>query len=147
MPVIPKIAGTASIIASLYDIHKTAMIYSKQEYNKAMGDTVVASSIGNQKADNVSFKDAQRKNWTAKHHFLSNANETIASVKGYVKGAVQGIIRYIPKFALATLAIIPKTRCKTLAYLSTVALAGMEAWDFLRHGTGLFERTDYLERK
>ncbi|MBQ8476213.1 hypothetical protein IJ531_04035 [bacterium] len=145
MPVIPKIAGTASVLASLYDIHKTALIYSKQEYNKVMGDTVVASSIGNQKADNVSFKDAQRKNWTEQHHFLSGANETLASVKGYVKGAAQGFVRYIPKFAAAALAIIPKN--KPISYLSTVVLAGMEIWDFLRHGTGLWEKTDYLKRK
>ncbi len=147
MPAVPKIAGSISILASLNDIHKTAMIYSRQEYNKAMGDKVVACSIGNQKADFLSFKDAQRKNWTDKNHFFAGISETFGAIKGYCKGAAEGIIRYSPKLALAALAIIPKTKAKTLSYISTVALMGVEIWDFLRNGTGLFERDNYLSRK
>ena len=147
MPVIPKIAGSVSILASLHDIHKTAMIYSKQEYNKAMGNNVVASSIGSQKADYVSFKDAQRKEWTQDQQFFYGIKETFASIRGYFKGAVQGIARYFPKFLLSAISIIPRNKGKVLSYISTVALAGLELWDYYRHGAGIFEKTDYLERK
>ncbi len=147
MPIVPKIAGSASLISSLVDIHKTALIYSKREHNKVMGDNVVAISLGNQKADYISFKDAQRKNWFNKRGLLSSVREDFAAVKGYCKGAIQGIVRYIPKIALSALAIIPSAKHKTLSYVSTIALAVVEAWDFVRYGSGMFEKTDYLERK
>ena len=147
MPVIPKIAGATSILASLHDIHKTAMIYSRQEQNKAEANCILAKSLGGQKADYISYKDAKRKNWTERTRFFSGVDEGIASAKGYIKGAIDGIIRYIPKFVLSAVAIIPKDRGKTLSYISTIALAGYEIWDYLRYGTGLFEKTDYLERK
>ena len=147
MPIIPKIAGATSIITSLGDIHKTALLYSKQEKNKATGNYILASSIANQKADFVSFKDAQRKNWISGQHLFVSIDEIFASAKGYFKGVIQGIERYLPKFALAILAIIPKDKGKKLSYISTIALAGVEIWDFLKNGTGLFEKGDYLKRK
>ena len=164
MPVIPKAAGITSVISSLYDIHKTALIYSQKEYNKVAGNSVIACSIGNQKANHISYKDAQRKNWTNQNNFFIGIKEAFASVKGYIKGAFDGFIRYIPKLGLAALAIIPsgskavangtkenilKTalHSKKLPYIATMALAGIEIWDYLKNGTGLFERTNYLERK
>jgi len=149
MPIIPKIAGCASILSSLDDIHKTAMIYSRQEYKKAMGDKVVACSIGNQKADYVSFKDAERKNWTNRKNFFSGLYEISASIKGYLKGALQGAARYFPKFILSILAIIPSktSKVKNLSYISAAALAGLELWDYIKNGTGVFEEKNYLTRK
>ena len=151
MPIIPKIAGGASIIASLHDIHKTAMIYSHREYNKVMGDSVVSCSLGNQKADYVSFKDAQRKNWSNQHNFFAGIQEACAAVKGYAIGAFHGIVRYIPKFILAAGAIIPKKTDKAvlnaIPYISTILLGCVELWDYLRNGTELFEKRDYLKRK
>ena len=153
MPIAPKIAGIASVVSSINDIHKTAMIYSDQEKNKAMGDTLIACSIGNQKADYISYKDAQRKNWANKNNFFSGVNEFTSSLKGYFRGVAEGVTRYFPKFILAALAIIPKsTKGKSTvgmktSYISAIALAGYEIWDFLANGTGLCEKTDYLKRK
>ena len=147
MPIVPKIAGITSTVASIRDIHKTAMIYSKEEYRKAMGNAVVSKSIGNQKADYISYKDAQRKNWSTQHLLFSGTKETIASIKGYFKGAFRGIIRYLPKFILAAGAIIPKDKGSIISYASTAALGAVELWDFLKNGTGLFERRDYLNKK
>ena len=147
MPVIPKIAGTISLVSTIKDIHNTGMIYSKQEKNKSMGNNVLSSSIGNQKADYISLKDAKRKNWTERNMFFSKIKEDFAVLKGYIKGTTEGVVRYAPKFVLALAAIIPKNKGQTLSYLSTVGLGIYEIWDYLRHGTGLFERTDYLERK
>jgi len=146
MPVIPKIAGSMSIVSSLVDIHKTAMIFSKEEKNKTMGDNVVSRSIGTQKADYVSFKDAKRKNWCNDRKLFFTLKEDFSAVKGYLKGALDGIVRYLPKIALSLGAIIPKKH-KYVSYISTIALAGAEIWDFLRYGTGIFERKDYLKRK
>jgi len=160
MPLIPKIAGATSLISTINDIHKTGVIYSKQEKNKAMGNNVLSCSIGNQKADYVSFKDAKRKNWSEKYLFFSGLKEDFASVKGYFKGIGEGIVRYIPKLILAAGAIIPKNKTVDLkdgtkqlskiskfAYISAIGLAIYEAWDYLRYGTELFEKKDYLERK
>ena len=147
MPIIPKIAGATSLISSLDDINKTALIYSKQEKNKAVGNNILSCSIANQKADYVSFKDAQRKNWFAQRCLFININEIAGAVKGYFKGAVYAIDRYLPKIALSLMAIIPKEKGKKLSYISTVALAGVELWDFLKNGTGMLEKSDYLNRK
>ena len=162
MPLIPKVAGTASLLSTIKDIHKTAMIYSTREYNKASGNETLAISIGNQKADYVSFKDAQRKNWVNENQYFTGLPQAYASVKGYFKGAVQGITRYLPKFVLSALAIIPKSNPtmgsnkivnaiknsgKTVSYASAILLAGYEIFDFLKNGTELFERRNYLERK
>lgn len=147
MPVIPKIAGGASLLSTIVDIHKTAMIYARQENGKAKGDIILATSVGNQKADYISFKDAQRKNWCNKKRLFHSIKEDFAAVKGYFKGIVEAGIRYLPKIALSAAAIIPKAKNSTFAYISTVALAAWEAWDFVRYGTGLFERKNYLKRK
>lgn len=158
MPIIPKIAGSLSVISSLKDIHETALIYSQQEYQKEAGNETVAISIGNQKADFVSFKDARRKNWVSRQSIFSGFTPAMASIKGYCKGAFQGISRYFPKFVLAALSIIPsskvkpdakglRAKSKELSYISAIALALYEAYDFLKNGTELFERRNYLERK
>ena len=147
MPIVPKIAGAASLITAINDIHKTGVIYSKQEKNKTMGNNVLSSSIGNQKADYVSFKDAKRKNWTENRMFFSGIKEDFASAKGYLKGSKEGTLRYIPKLLFIAGAIIPNVKGKTISYLSTAALAVYEIWDYLRNGTGLFEKNDYLNRK
>ncbi len=147
MPVIPKIAGAASLISTIKDIHQTGMVYSRREKNKTMGNNVLSCSIGNQKADYLSFKDAKRKNWTEQNLFFSKIKEDFASVKGYFKGTTEGIVRYAPKIALIAGAIIPKNKGQKLSYISTIGLALYEIWDYLRHGTGIFERTNYLDRK
>ena len=147
MPAIPKIAGIASILASLNDIHKTAMVYARQEGNKTMANNIISCSLGSQKTDYISFKDAQRKNWTKQQGFFFGTKEIFASIGGYINGALQGVARYAPKLVLSAMAIIPKTKAKTLSYVSTVALACLEVWDYCRHGTGVFEKTDYLDRK
>lgn len=162
MAIIPKTAGALSVISSLNDIHNTAMIYSTQEFQKASSNETLAISIGNQKADYVSLKDAKRKNWVNSKQFFTGFPQTVASVKGYAKGVVEGVMRYWPKFALSALAILPKaknnpnakglfkifkTKGKEISYISAIALAAYEVYDFLKNGTELFERRNYLERK
>ncbi len=147
MPTVTKIAGGVSLVSTIVDMHKTAMIYARQENNKAKGDIIVATSIGNQKADYISAKDAQRKNWCNKKRLFHSVKEDFAAIKGYFKGIIEAGIRYIPKIALSLASIIPKAKNSKLAYVSTVALALWEAWDFIRYGTGLFEKKDYLKRK
>lgn len=146
MSVVGKVAGGASLLSSLYDIHKTAVIYSKKEYMKASGDEVVACSIGAQKTDRLSYKDSKRKNWIDQHHFLTGPKEFFASIKGYTKGFIEGVSTYLPKLLLSMGAIIPKKN-KLIPTLSTIGLAILEGYDFVKNSTGIFEKTDYLKRK
>lgn len=143
MTVPSKIAGGLSVISSIVDIHKTAVIYSNQEYAKSASDTFIAQSIGAQKTNKLSYKDANRKNWLQKQHFTNGICETWGRVKGYFKGLAQGIVRYLPNFALALGAIIPKN--KVIANLSAIGLAGLEIYDFIKNSTNIFQRNDYLK--
>ena len=144
MPVITKAAGIASVASSLYDIHKTAIIYSKQSYNREMGDYTVAKSIGNQKINKLSYKDANRKNWLAQNNFLAGISEFISGCSGYFKGIAEGLVRYLPKLALGTVAIAAHGKGKLFAYIATIGLAIAEIADFIVNSTNLFERTNYL---
>lgn len=144
MTVPSKIAGGLSLVSSIIDIHKTAVIYSNQEYAKSASDTFVAQSIGAQKTNRLSYKDANRKNWLQKQNFTNGISETWGRVKGYFKGIAQGVVRYLPNFALALGAIIPKKH-KVIANLSAIGLAGLEIFDFIKNSTNIFQRNDYLK--
>lgn len=144
MTLISKAAGVLSLVSCITDVHKTAMIYSNNEYAKASSDTFISNSLGTQKADKISHKDAQRKNWLLRNNFLGGPTEAVARVKGYLKGFGQGVIRYLPNFILSAAAICV-TKHKSVANLSAIGLACVEIFDFIKNSTNLFQRTDYLE--
>ena len=146
MSVLGKVAGGASLISSLYDIHKTAIVYSKKEYMKEEGDSIVECSIGAQKADRLSYKDTQRKNWIDRHAFLTGPREILGAIKGYVSGFVEGVSSYLPKLLLSAVAILPK-KSEVIPALGVIGLAIMEGYDFIKNSTGIFQKTDYLKRK
>lgn len=143
MTFISKVAGIASVAASIADVHKTAVIYSNRAYNQASANAVISSSLGAQKADEISFRDAERKNWVNRNQFTAGIKETCARVTGYIKGFAQGSVRYLPNFALGAAAIFSKH--KAVASVSAVGLALVEGYNFIKNSTGIFQRTDYLE--
>ena len=61
MSFLSKTAGTLSLGSALYDIHKTAVVYSNQELAKTQANLVVSNSINSQRSDTFSYKDAARK--------------------------------------------------------------------------------------
>ena len=153
MSLVSKAAGGLSLIYCRHDMHKTS------------SDAVISSSIGNQKANKVSYKDAQRKNWLAQSQFGIRAQELTARVTGYISGFAKAGIRYVPNFALATVAILAGKKVKPdkvatkgirscwqkvyssqkLANVAAVGLGLVEAWDFIKNSTNIAQRTDYLE--
>lgn len=143
MTIISKATGGLSLISCIRDIHKTAVIYSNNQYAKTSSDSFLSCAIGAQKANRISAKDASRKNWLLKHNFLGAIKEPFAKVGGYLKGVGMGILRYLPNFALGGVAILSKN--KKLANISALGLGIMEAWDFLKNSTSIFQRTDYLK--
>ena len=165
MTLISKTAGGLSLISCIHDIHKTAMINSNNKYAKVSSEATIATSIGNQKINKVSYKDAQRKNWLAQSQFGLQAREISARVTGYISGAVKAGARYIPNFALATVAILSGKKIKDadkataglkkcwqniissqkLANGAAIGLGIIEAWDFIKNSTNIAQRTDYLE--
>ena len=143
MTIISKIAGGLSLFSCLTDAHKTGLIYANNEYAKASGDTFISCSLGTQKADKISSKDAQRKNWLLRNNFLGGINEGFAKVGGYFKGFGNSIVRYLPNIALSAVAL--KVKSPIVSAISTIGLAGLELYDFIRNSTGIFQRTDYLK--
>ena len=140
-----KTVGALSLISCLNDIHKTSLIYSQRAYQKASADTFISTSIGCQKTNTLSYKDSKRKNWLLSHNFLAAPCETIASIKGYLYGLKDGIVRYLPNLILAGLSIIPNKNHKILANASAAALGVIEVVDFITNATNASQRTNYLE--
>lgn len=141
--ILPKIAGGLAIVSALHDIHKTALIYSNKSYNKAISDNKISRSIRYQKADRISYKDSQRKNFLAQGDFSAPFIEIGARVGGYIAGALKTSLRYIPNFVCATIALVAKS--PKVANISAVLLGCCEAFDFARYGLGIGQRDDYLE--
>ncbi len=144
MTLISKSAAGLSIASCITDIHKSAKIASHNEYVKTSANSTIRRSISAQKANRVSYKDAQRKNWLAQNAFGQGIEEGFAKVKGYIKGFGVGVIRCLPNFILSAVAMFT-TKHKTVANISAIGLALLEGWDFIKNSTGLFQKTDYLE--
>ena len=144
MTLISKTAGVLSLASCIHDIHKTALISSRNAYAKAASDAVITTSLGNQKANKVSYKDAQRKNWLAQNNFFASSKEFFARVGGYVVGAAKASVRYIPNFVLATVALCTK-KYKGIANAAAVGLGVIEGLDFIKNATNINQRTDYLK--
>ncbi len=145
MTLISKTAGVLSLVSCITDMHKTALIVSNNEYAKASSDTFIANSIGTQKADRLSYKDTERKNWLAKNSFMNTPAEIFARVKGYLSGLVQSGVRYVPNFILSAVALLTSKDHKAIANISAIGLACLEAYDFIKNSTNIFQRNDYLE--
>ncbi len=143
MTIISKTAGGASLLSNLIDIHKTAVLYSNNEYAKSSADSFISCALGSQKANRISVKDADRKNWLLQNNFLGGIQSTFGKIGGYIHGLARGIITYAPKIALSVSALFVKN--KKIANISAVGLAGLEAYDFVKNSTGLTQRTDYLK--
>ena len=108
-----------------------------------MGDTFVADSVGNQKINHVSSRDAERKNWVFQGNFLNGTKETCAKFGGYAKGFAQGLARYLPNIALSSVAMCARNRY--IANISAALLGGVELFGFIKNSTNITERTDYLK--
>ncbi len=143
MTIISKVAGGLSLFSCLNDAHKTGLLYANNEYAKVSGDTYISNAIGTQKADKISYKDAQRKNWLLKNNFFGGIKEGFAKVKGYFAGFGNSLVRYIPNICLSAVAL--KVKNPIVSAISTIGLAGLEFYDFIRNSTSIFQRTDYLK--
>lgn len=143
MTLISKTAGGASLLSTVVDIHKTAVLSSNNSYAKSSADSFISCALGAQKANRVSVKDADRKNWLMENNFLGGIHSTIGRVGGYINGLTKGIVAYAPKIALSLSALCVKN--KKLANISAIGLAGLEAYDFIKNATGLTQKTDYLK--
>lgn len=149
MTLISKTAGALSVMSCVHDIHKTALIYSNNEYAKTAANTMISSSIDNQKSDHISYKDAQRKNWLTQQCYFASIKEGFARVKGYIKGVFKTSLRYIPNFIAATLALALSGNAARdrWANISAVALGVIEGVDFVKNTLAVNQRDDYLNVK
>ena len=143
MTIPSKVAGSLSLMSCLYDMHKGGQIQSNVSYAKTASDSYLECAIGASRANRVSYKDSARKNWLLKNNFVGRIKEPISKVTGYVKGFLETGLRYIPNFGLSAVALLAKN--KRLANIAAVALGGVEAFDFLKNSTSLFQKTDYLK--
>ena len=143
MTIVSKGAAGLSLFSCFRDIHKTALIHSKNAYAQTMGDTFVADSVGGQKTNYVSHRGTERKNWFVRSNFFNSSKETFAKIGGYVSGFAQGLARYLPNITLSSVAMCAKN--KYIANIAAVLLGGVELFGFIKNSTNLTERTDYLK--
>ena len=143
---IPKAAGALSLASCLYDIHKSAVISSNNNYARVSSSMVIRDSIGSQKTNHLSWKDSKRKEWLANSQFFYSTRELFARIGGYIKGFVKATVRYIPKIVLAGVAIFAgKGMNEKVANFATIGLGIAEAWDFIKNSTNITQRTDYIK--
>ena len=163
MTLISKAAGSLGLISCVHDIHKTALIYSNNEYAKTAANTLISTSVNNQKADRISYKDSQRKNWLTQNNYFASIKEGLARAKGYIKGVLRTSLRYIPNFALIAIALLAGKNCKSvrnaadvtkaaktaevIANVATIGLGIVEGIDFAKNTLGANQRDDYLNLK
>ena len=147
MTVISKTAGALSLITTIKDIHKNALIYSKRAVTKASADTFISNSLANQRTNRLSSKDTERKNWLAKKNFWQCPNEAYASAKGYISGFVEGIVNYVPQLVLSGLALGLNKNHKVLANICAIALGIIEGADFVNNSLSVGQKNDYLQIK
>ena len=147
MTLISKTAGALSVISCVHDIHKTALIYSNNEYAKTAANTLISTSVNNQKADCISYKDAQRKNWLTQQNYFASIKEGFARAKGYVKGVFKSSLRYIPNFICAGFALALGKNHERAANIAAVGLGVIEGVDFVKNTLGANQRDDYLNVK
>lgn len=143
MTIVSKAAGAAGLISCISDIHKTAVLYSNNKYAKATSDAYISCALGTQKANHISVRDAERKNWLLEKGFFVGIKGTMGRIGGYFHGLANGVVNYLPNIALSLGSICAKN--KTVASLSAIGLAGVELYKFIKDATGIFERTDYLK--
>ena len=141
MTVISKATAGLSLFSCIRDMHKNAVIYSKNEAAKNASDTFLASTVA---SDNLSAKDSERKKW----FFLNNEaivgfKEKLGYVSGYLKGLKNTITRYIPNFIVGIYALLAKN--STRANIAALGLAIIEGIDFVKNSTNIFEKKDYLK--
>lgn len=144
MTFISKTAGCLSLVSCVHDIHKSALIYSKNKYVKASANATIENSLNMQKANHLSYKDTRRKNWLNQSNFFAPIRELFAKVSGYVEGALKTSVRYIPNFVLASVALFAKNN-KKLANIAALGLGAVEGVDFAVNSLGVGQKNDYLK--
>ena len=144
MTLISKTTAIASLVSCVRDIHNVGKIYSNNNRAKSSSDTFLSGVIASTKANNISLKDTERKNWFMMNNPFVSISETIGSITGYFKGVAAASARYIPNFMLAIPALFCK-RFPKVANLAALGLGIVEAADFIRNTFGIGERSDYLK--
>lgn len=144
MTLISKTTAIASLVSCVRDIHNVGKIYSNNNRAKSSSDTFLSGVIASTKANNISLKDTERKNWFMMNNPFVSIAETIGSIAGYLKGIGIGALRYIPNIILAIPALLVKKHPK-VANLAALGLGIVEAADFIRNTFGIGERSDYLK--
>jgi len=144
MTLISKAAAGASLISCIRDIHYTAKVYSKNEKVKAGSNTFLSGAISASRTDMISLKDSERKDWFMINNPFVSFSETMGAIKGYIKGAGVGTVRYIPNLILAVPALFIKKHPK-IANIAALGLGILEGVDFIKNTFALNTKTDYFK--
>lgn len=129
MTAISKITATLGLATCINDIHRTASVYAKKECKQASVRSYLGNVNSNMQANRVSYKDNERKNWLMKNNFAIGLHEAGGSIRGYIEGATEGLVRYLPSIALSSIAMLAKN--KRLANFAAVGVVAAEVMDFI----------------
>ena len=144
MTLISKVTGGLSLISCIYDMHKCGVIGARNQYAKNSANAFISNQINCSKMNEISYKNAQIKNWQAKNNYFQPIAEFFGKVSGYIGGFVSAGIKYIPNF-IASAVAISVTKKPKIANAAAGLLAVLEGWNFIKNVTDINQRNDYLK--
>lgn len=140
-----KAAAIMATSVSLYDINSLGVREANIKRESNYADDFIAGEIGSSKLNYPSGKHAAFKNWSKNFKFPYQLTELWDTVSGYVIGAAKGAWYNAATLGFSALTFFAKK--DGMKKFGAIGLGLSVAWDFIKNGTNLTERTDYLRKK
>jgi len=155
--------NTAAIIALgtvAYEAHKMGARKSSENVKLGGAKDTVRDTIGASKLNYPSPVYNEVKKGIFNLKTPNPARDAVHGVSGYFNGFMSGATHHIPTLGFAALTLASKTKMKNvvkngvtkqkinLASMKVVGIVGLGLsilWNFLKHGSTIFERKDYLD--
>ncbi len=142
LDVVTKGAGVLAALSVLSESNSIGVLEAEEKSKVYEADKAVRLGIGTGKLNYQSPKYNK-----IKEFIYNNCPYGVGKVwngfKGYLEGFMTGAVNNIATLGFSALAIVSKHKPVKIA--SLVGLLGSIGFNFLQHGTNLFEKTDQLE--
>ncbi len=163
MQIYKILTNTSAIIAAAtvaYEAHTMGTRKSAENVKLGGAKDTIRDTIGTSKLNYPSPIYNETKKGIFKIKTPNPFKDIIHGTGGYLDGFMEGLTRNIPTLGFAALTLAAKTKMKDVvvngvtkqkvnhASLKTVGVVGLGLsvlWNFLKYGTSIFERKDYLD--
>lgn len=139
-----KSAAILATGATLYDVHYLGKREASVKKESNYADDYIAQNIGANKLNYPSPKNNAIKNFFMDMKIPYQPSELWDSVTGYATGALKGVAHNAATLGFAALTFCAKGN--GTKKLGMLGLGVSLAYDFIKNGTNLLERTDYLRK-